>query len=202
MLWFVNRRRLCHEAAMSDHSTPPRRGRFAKADWIAIGLAALRDQGPDALTIERLTATAQRTRGSFYHHFASHENFVRAMADSWLHQSTAGPIAEMQQTADVRRVRAALAEFAAALDHRLERQMRRLGEINPDVHAVVGRSDAMRMAMLAGMFQAEFGLSPGEAQKRAQLQHAVFVGLQFVFPDAPAAFRRELDLYLAGKLWV
>jgi hypothetical protein len=80
--------------------------------------------------------------------------------------------------------------------------MRRLGEINPDVHAAVGRSDAMRMAMLAKMFQAEFGLSPGEAQKRAQLQHAVFVGLQFVFPDAPAAFRRELDLYLAGKLWV
>jgi AcrR family transcriptional regulator len=85
---------------MSDHSTPPRRERFAKADWITIGLAALRDQGPDALTIERLTATAQRTRGSFYHHFASHENFVRAMADSWLQQSTAGPIAEMQQTAD------------------------------------------------------------------------------------------------------
>lgn len=187
---------------MSDHSTPPRRGRFAKADWIAIGLAALRDQGPDALTIERLTVTAQRTRGSFYHHFASHEDFVRTMADSWLQQSTAGPIAEMQRTTDVRRVRASLAEFAAALDHRLERQMRRLGEINPDVHAVVGRSDAMRVAMLAGMFQAEFGLSPGEAQKRAQLQHAVFVGLQFVFPDAPAAFRRDLDLYLAGKLWV
>lgn len=187
---------------MTDRSSALRPKRFARSDWIMIGLAALRAEGPDALTIDRLTATAQRTRGSFYHHFASHEDFVRAMADSWLQQSTVGPIAEMQRTADVRRVRASLAEFAAALDHRLERQMRRLGEINADVHATVRRSDEMRMATLVQMFQAEFGLSPDEALKRAQLQHAMFVGLQIVFPDASAAFRRELDRYLAGKLWV
>ncbi|MGQ3136999.1 MAG: TetR/AcrR family transcriptional regulator [Sphingopyxis solisilvae] len=187
---------------MSDRSTSSRRGRFAKADWIVIGLAGLRQEGPDALTIERLTATARRTRGSFYHHFASHEDFVRAMADSWLQQSTVGPIAEMQQAADMRRVRASLAEFAATLDHRLERQIRRLGEINTHAHAVVQQSDALRIAMLVQMFQDEFALLPDEALKRAQLQHAAFVGMQVVFPEASPEFRRELDLYLAGKLWV
>lgn len=187
---------------MNDHALPPRGKRFVGNDWIEIGLSGLRQNGPDALTIEKLTTQARRTRGSFYHHFASHEDFVRAMAENWLRQSTVDPIAEIGQAEDVRRIRSLLSKFSAALDHQLERQMRRLAEINIDVRAIVHRSDEMRMAMLVRLFQADLKLSSAEALKRAQLQHAVFVGLQVVFPDAPEAFRRDLDLYLASKLWV
>lgn len=187
---------------MNDPATAPSGKRFAGIDWIDIGLVGLRQEGPEALTIEKLTARAQRTRGSFYHHFASHEDFVRTLAESWLRQSTVDPIAEMHKAEDARRIRSQLAKFSAALDHRLERQMRRLGETNADVRAIVRRSDEMRMAMLVQMFRAEFKLSSAEALKRAQLQHAIFVGLQVVFPDASTMFRRDLDRYLAGKLWV
>jgi AcrR family transcriptional regulator len=176
--------------------------RLAASDWLTIGLAGLRAAGPDALTIDRLTAQAGRTRGSFYHHFASHEEFVRALAERWLQQNSVEPIAAISAAGNVRHVRSRLAAFSAALDHQLERQMRRLGEINADVGTIVRRADEMRIAMLVGMFESGLGLPPAEALKRAQLQHMVFVGVQIVFPDASIDFRRDLDRYLATKLWV
>jgi AcrR family transcriptional regulator len=45
------------------------------------------EEGPAALTIERLTAAARRTRGSFYHRFADRDAFVRALMERWREQT-------------------------------------------------------------------------------------------------------------------
>ena len=39
--------------------------RLGREDWIGLGLMLLARHGPEALTIERLTDAANKTRGSF-----------------------------------------------------------------------------------------------------------------------------------------
>ena len=38
--------------------------RYKKEDWLSLGERLLAEEGPPALTVERLTVAAERTRGS------------------------------------------------------------------------------------------------------------------------------------------
>src|SRR5271154_5169142 len=58
-------------------------GRFAKTDWLQLGERLLSEEGPQALSLERLTEAAGRTKGSFYHHFQSRDGFLAALAAHW-----------------------------------------------------------------------------------------------------------------------
>ena len=68
--------------------------RFSKTHWLELGQALLKFEGPGALTLERLTESAGKTRGSFYHHFKSKDDILdavitrrlaatRLMLDAW-----------------------------------------------------------------------------------------------------------------------
>src|SRR5471030_1018853 len=57
--------------------------RFAKSDWLGLGERLLSQEGPDALCLERLTESAGRTKGSFYHHFRGRDGFLAALAEHW-----------------------------------------------------------------------------------------------------------------------
>src|ERR1700756_1737034 len=64
-----------------DAVTPSRR--FSREDWLALGEQRLSTEGPGALSLERLTGAAGRTKGSFYHHFQSRDEFLAALVDRW-----------------------------------------------------------------------------------------------------------------------
>ena len=57
--------------------------RLGRKDWLALGRAALEEEGSSGLTVKALTRRAGRTRGSFYHHFESQGAFLRALAEDW-----------------------------------------------------------------------------------------------------------------------
>lgn len=173
---------------------------FSRNNWIALGLARLRESGPSALRIDALASAAGRTKGSFYHHFTDLPDYIGALADEWLRTATVDPIAKIEKEGSVEAVRKALARFASRLDHGLERQMRRFAQSDDRVDAVVRASDQRRIAFLVQQFQA-LGLSEEESRERANIQHCFFVGLQIVFPDADDGFRRKLDAALARSLW-
>ena len=54
---------------------PP--SRFSRTDWLALGLAALAEDGPLGLTIAALCRRAGKTKGSFYAHFPAIEAYAR-----------------------------------------------------------------------------------------------------------------------------
>lgn len=60
--------------------TAPAPRRFRRGDWLALGLAALAEQGPAGLTIEALCRRADKTKGSFYAHFPAIETYLSALA--------------------------------------------------------------------------------------------------------------------------
>lgn len=172
--------------------------RFEREDWLSLGLKVLAREGPEALTLERLTAAARKTRGSFYHHFPDHDAFLAALAAHWRKTSVETNIAAAEAA---RGKRETLARRTAALDHALERNMRRLGASAPLIAEEVARVDLMRIAYLKALFQTELGLGAEDALARARIQHAYFVGAQMVFPDADDRFRLRLQKTLGATLW-
>ena len=52
-----------------------------KTLWLAEGLKILATKGPGALSIESLTHATGKTKGSFYHHFMSRENYVKQLLE-------------------------------------------------------------------------------------------------------------------------
>lgn len=174
---------------------------MARADWIRLGLALLAKHGPEALTLERLTEAANKTRGSFYHHFEDHAAFLAALGAQWLAEETDAVIALAEAAARTGKRREALARRAAIIDHALERQMRRLAAGTPAIAEIVATSDTRRIAYAARLFRSELGLDPADAMARARIQHCAFVGAQMVFPDADERFRLKHEATTKRTLW-
>lgn len=176
--------------------------RFEREDWIDLGLALLSEHGPEALTVDRLTQAAGKTRGSFYHHFADQQGFLAAMGAYWLGREIDAVIADIdQKTATCGDPREALARHAAEIDHALERGLRRLAASEPVIADVVTKSDERRIRYLVRLFQSALGLSASDALARARVQHCCFVGAQMVFPDEDARFRLRLQKAIGATVW-
>jgi AcrR family transcriptional regulator len=177
------------------------KARFGREDWIALGLSVLGREGPEALTLERLTAAARKTRGSFYHHFADHGAFVAALGADWLAREIDDKIAEIDRLRLSGKRTEALARHAAGVDHALERNLRRLAAHEPAIAEIVARSDEKRIAYLVRLFRSELKLDGAEALARARIQHCFFVGAQSVFPDASPRAQLALQKTLGAALW-
>jgi AcrR family transcriptional regulator len=181
--------------------TPQVKPRFGREDWIELGLSLLGKHGPEALTIERLTEAAKKTRGSFYHHFTDQRAFLAALGGYWLSREIDDKIAEIDRLALTGKRREALARHAAQIDHALERELRRLAASEPVIAAIVARSDENRIAYLVRLFRSELGLDAADALARARLQHCFFVGMQMVFPGAEPRFQLGLQKAMGETLW-
>ncbi|MEM8751757.1 MAG: TetR family transcriptional regulator [Pseudomonadota bacterium] len=153
--------------------------RMGREDWAALGLAALREGGAGAIRLEAVTERAGKTRGSFYHHFESHDAFVAAMLALWRERQTEAPIAEADAAPDPA---AALNALAARLDLALERAVRRLAAEREDWAAEVAAVDAARIDRLRKLRPDPEGAA---ARDYATLEYAAFVGLAELAPDAP-----------------
>lgn len=189
--------------SVSRRATAHRRAnvRFGREDWVRRGLALLSRGGPAALTLERLTAAAKKTRGSFYHHFEHHQAFLAALGAYWLATEIDAKIAEIDRLALTGKRRESLARHAAQIDHALERNLRRLAASEPVIARVMEQSDERRIGYLVRLFRSELGLDGEQALARARVQHSFFVGAQMVFPDADARFRLKLQKTLGETLW-
>jgi AcrR family transcriptional regulator len=177
------------------------RARFERDDWINLGLVQLAKHGPEALTLEQLTEAARKTRGSFYHHFNDHAEFLIELAERWLTRETDEVIALAEAAAPAGNRRETLARRAAIVDHALERQMRRLAAGEPAIAEIVAESDHRRIAYVAKIFETELALDPADALARARIQHCAFVGAQTVFPNADERFRLKHEATMKRTLW-
>lgn len=187
--------------ARANLRTPRAKPRFDAEHWIELGLSLLARHGPEALTIERLTEAAKKTRGSFYHHFEDQRAFLTALGDYWLKREIDNKIAEIDRLALTGKRREVLARHAAQIDHALERELRRLAASEPVIADIVARSDEKRIAYLVRLFRSELGLDAAEALTRARLQHCFFVGMQMVFPQAEPRFQLGLQKAMGEALW-
>ena len=179
-------------------ATPAKRGtrRFRQQDWLALGLAELTRQGAAGLTIEHLCAMADRTRGSFYHHFADHDAFIRALMGHWRAVHTDAVITAVEAAPPDDRPQS-LHTLASHLDHRLDIAVRRLAATHPIAADMVRRVDEARIAFVAALYRAQGRDRPERAETFARLEYALFVGSQVLWPDAEPASLLEIKALFA-----
>lgn len=162
--------------------------RLTREDWLETGLHLLGDEGEKALTIERLCQTANRTKGSFYHHFKNRDEFIIALLDFWQSAYTNHIISTIDQLDDLHERRRKLDHLAASLDSRVERAIRNWSGNDERVQQALQHVDERRIRYLAQLI-GELGQSDEEvAFELAIVEYAAFVGLQHLFPNTDSAW--------------
>lgn len=152
--------------------------RFSRADWLALGLVALGEQGPAGLTIEALCRRAGKTKGSFYAHFPAIETCLVALAGHWRETHTLRLMQEADKGGAARDRLMALDRMALSLDARIEQGMRRLAQLDAGVAAICAGVDRERIAYLARLHGEAGRFGPEEALALARTEYAAFVGFQ------------------------
>lgn len=173
--------------------------KVSKATWLEAGLTVLSEIGPDGLTIERLCTMAERSKGSFYFHFASVESYKSDLLAYW--ESNYTDDVEKGVMAHLSRVdqRLALPAQAAALSNRVELAIRVWSHFDDKAKTEIRKVDARRIAFVASAIEQTDGVDTETAKKLATIEYAAFLGFQHLLDGATEAERQEMferTLYL------
>ena len=158
--------------------------------WLREGFRLLREEGEDALTIERLCRNLKKTKGSFYHHFANAEAYADALLSRWEAEGTQAPIDVSRGSATPGGKAKALDEAVRGLDHGLDQAIRAWASRDPRARTALGRVDARRLAYLE-----ELHANAGHPTPRAlaTLEYAALLGAQQLFPDLKSKDASEIE---------
>lgn len=164
-----------------------------RADWLREALSALDSDGLIGVKIQRLSASLDVSRGSFYWHFRDLADLLQSVLDYWESEFTTAVIARASAAeGDARDL------FFSLMEDVLER---RQGRFEPAVRAwarhddaaakVVRRVDRKRLAFITSLFL-DMGFSREEADARSRMALLYLVGDHVVLANEPASQRRKL----------
>ena len=147
-------------------------------DWVVAALEAIGRGGAAAVAIEPLAKRLGATRGSFYWHFSSRSDLVRAALARWRRRETEDVIAWVEAVPGPRE------RLRALLLGALERTSRPAADVelalqasvdDPDVAEALQRVTQRRLDYLAEQF-AGLGHDPATARERALMAYSAFLG--------------------------
>ena len=158
-------------------------GRLTVDDWLEAGFDVLRRDGAAALTIERLTRRLRVTKGSFYHHFSSRDDFVRALLGRWEQKLTLELIEASREGLGFADRSRRLTRLGRRLfEPRLEVAIRAWALRDPMVMEFQRRVDEERLSYLEELFRQAAG-DPRQACDMALIRYAFSVGAQQLQPE-------------------
>jgi len=167
--------------------------RFSKTDWLELTIVLLGEEGPEAMTVERLCEAAGRTRGSFYHHFGDHNSFLHALVEFWQEQYT---LRVMKTVGEPGESSGAALEHLHSLAHALnfdvEVNIRRLVARHPSLQKMVSQVDQTRIGFIEEHYKRMENKVALEARWIAELEYAIFIGIQHIEPDISVVKRNKL----------
>lgn len=162
--------------------------RLSAEDWIAAALRGLLADGPGAIAVQPLARSLGATKGSFYWHFTSRADLLRAVLERWLVVGTDDEIAAVEATGDepgakVRVFARRLVEHIGANPGQLLLPVE--GE-DDEVRGALEIAAARRVGYLAKLLRAA-GHQRGTAQRRATNVYAACLGHAQLAQAAPQA---------------
>lgn len=149
----------------------------ARSVWLEEGLNILTAKGPASLTIENLTNATGKTKGSFYHHFSSREQYIEQLFEYHEKATIDEVIEDTSQGNDHRAQFRRLAELAFRISSDLELVIRAWALYDPKVRAFMDRMDKRRLEHVKNLHTGA-GLGADKAQALAYRDYAIFLGLQ------------------------
>jgi len=178
---------------------------LARSDWIQAGLAAVADEGPNGLRIDRLCQRLGVSKGSFHHHFAGAGDFKQALLAAYEARVVEALNRAIEQTA-ADSPKAALTALTAAITQTesfyrpdLEVAMRAWAFSDPAVRAVQERVDTRRLESLQGIW-ARILDDPAAVHTAALLPYLVGIGASLVQPPTPPDQLRSVYELLLGHV--
>src|SRR5271154_4158732 len=160
--------------------------RLSREDWERAALDAIADGGIGAVAVEPLAAALGVTKGSFYAHFPSRDALIDATLTRWerSHSASLSELAEIADPAE-RLERTMLEAISFSQSGAPSVHRRLLGELGDErVRPAVARMDSARVARLTAIYR-ELGFPPQQADRRARLAYATYVGLLVMADGAP-----------------
>lgn len=155
--------------------------RLSREDWLEEGFKILKEFAQDKLRILYLCQRLQVTRGSFYHHFSSIENYVAALMQRWEKENTRQVIQLTDKKSTSGDRMNVLNELILQQDHAIEAAIRSWGFYHPLVKEYLDRVDQLRLDYLEEIF-VEKGYGKKEASIMAELEYALLIGVQHRYP--------------------
>lgn len=181
-----------------------KRKRFHKEDWLELGLNRLAQDGADALRLKDLCIAADRTIGSFYHHFEDQDAFFDAMMKHWRKTNTQNVIQQIEAIPDDKIKAERLGVIAHTMNQATEIGIRNFARQNTVAAEMVVEVDEERIQYLNKLYQKRFSIPSALARDLAELEYAAFVGTQSVWGSGgfergqvlSALFDRMVDEFL------
>ena len=165
--------------------------RLTREDWIAEGFKILSEFAQDKLKILYLCQRLKVTRGSFYHHFKSIEDYINALMEAWQEENTLQLIRNSKEGQTAYEKMDIINAQVAASNFKLEASIRSWSYYHPIVKQYVDKADTTRLAFLQDIFML-LGFEKELAYKKGMLDYAVLIGIQQLKPNLKPEELQEL----------
>ncbi|MGB8403198.1 MAG: TetR/AcrR family transcriptional regulator [Mycobacterium sp.] len=172
--------------------------RRAATDYFAEAMTVLEESGFPALTAAGLCSRMGVTRGSFYHHFASFDDFVDRLLAFW-EQHYSRDLISKSESADLATQVRMQADFAIGLPHGAEVALRAWGTIDPRVASALRKVDRLRHRGLVRSL-CRHGVPEPKAKTYATIALATLTGMQMTQRPFKASSLRAVYDELAQTL--
>jgi len=172
----------------------------SRDDYFAVAMQVLEVSGFPALTASALCDQMAVTRGSFYHHFASFDEFVDGLLAHWERQYSRELISESAGLQELSAMLQRQAQMAVSLPHGAEVAFRVWGTVNPRVAAAQKRVDQLRHDGLAQSL-IDHGVPQATATVYAEIALSALIGAQMtgITPDRMLGMYGELSGFVSAR---
>jgi AcrR family transcriptional regulator len=149
-------------------------------DWIAAANDLLISENVRGVQISALCLKLKVTKGSFYWHFSSRQDLLRALLDSWRRRMTLNIASRLGRVATgaagtLRTLLALPRRTFSAAGAAIEMSIRDWGRREKLAHDALREVDRIRLRSFERSFQS-LGLPAREAKLRAYIAYAVMMG--------------------------
>jgi AcrR family transcriptional regulator len=173
---------------------------LSRTQWLDQGLLTLADKGPQYVKIDVLCQELGVTKGSFYHHFNHHADFVSALLDHWESTHTRQLIEAVASATTASERAERLSQLVYSKDMRPEVAMRAWGKSHPEVAARVNAVDTQRLQYLTEL-AVSMGANEKQAKLLARMGYAQLVGIQHLSEHITADDAVEMDQALHAMVY-
>lgn len=178
--------------------------KLTREAWLKAGFEALDVRGHEAVSAQALARRLNVTRGSFYHHFASKNEFVELLLKRWERDYTVDVLTDVRSLTDPASRLQRYITIAARLHPGREVAFRAWATKDKRVQSVLRRVEDLRMGFAREAARSLLSplAPPVEIEAFARLAYLGFIGMQHAAQQGDPKFTRFFaDLTdLGGRL--
>jgi AcrR family transcriptional regulator len=166
--------------------------RISKADWLEAALEVLRDEGFEAIRVERLARRIGISKSGFYWHFQDRQDLLKQLLDYWSREYTdvvrGNP--EVQKLPPADRLQRIMEMVLSHDLNELDLSIRAWALHDPSVARKYHQVVRGRLEFVSQAFR-DLGFEGEELELRTRLLHGYVTWERFMYPPPTKRERRD-----------